>query len=146
MLESFTTLEETAERFYREPEFIWNLSLSFAEQLRPDLGEAGRVVFSSQQRQTIGRILKLREQGLNDLEIRQTLEWSLPDPVSAVGKAITVESLPCSGNEKCKNNFKILADQIKFLYKQLCLVQSELDAMQKGGIGDEVCERIFPAA
>lgn len=144
MLQIFTTLEETAERFYKTPEFIWNLSLQFQELLRPEIGELGRIIYSHQQRQTIGRILKLREEGFKDAEIQRELEH-----LSSFCTVLPeVENSNCAGNEKCKKNFKILADQIKYMYKQICMLQSELEAMQQLSCSDEAAaiERIFPAA
>lgn len=143
MLQDFTTLEETAERFYRTPEFIWNLSLSFRDHLMPELGETGKVVFSLRQRQIIGKIIKLREDGLTQSEIFAKLDES-----RRVFDAETiVDTFNCSNSDKCKSNFKILADQIKFMYRQICLLQSELEVMQQLEDGKmEGVERIFPAA
>jgi hypothetical protein len=143
MLQDLTTLEETAERFYKTPEFIWNLSLSYPDHLRPELGETGKVVFSSEQRQIIGKIIKLREDGLIQSEIFEKLD----EPKRLSAPAAFSDCISCTNTEKCKNNFKILSDQIKFMYRQICLLQSELEAMQRLGDGNvESFERIFPAA
>ncbi|MBU1107309.1 MAG: helix-turn-helix domain-containing protein [Candidatus Riflebacteria bacterium] len=143
MLQSLSSLDETAERFHKSSEFIWNLSLQFSTLLRPELGDNGLIAYSDQQRQVIGRIIKLREQGMTTAEIAQSFD----EQSSCVQ---TIQTVPekksqCSGSDLCKKNFKTLSGQIKFLWKQLCRVQSELEALKQVPFGESepaVIERI----
>ncbi|MFZ5951655.1 MAG: hypothetical protein ACOYXC_13175 [Candidatus Rifleibacteriota bacterium] len=140
MLQKFTTLEETAERFDQSREFIWNLSLQFNDWLYPNIGENGMIAFSDEQRQIIGRILKMREQGFSDGEISH--EICRPDR-----QKDEIEPV-CNSNQVCRRNFKVLSDQVKFMWKQIRRLEAELEAMQtcRGGGMAENVERIFPAA
>lgn len=146
MLQTLSSLEETAERFRRSPEFIWNLSLKYANLLRPELGNNGLIAYSDQQRQTIGRIIKLREQGMTDAEIAQSFDES-----NSLVKTALEEKSQCSGSDLCRKNFKILSGQVKFMWKQLCRLQNELEALQQVHYGEKesatnsVPENIVPS-
>lgn len=132
MLPNLSTLDETADRFRRSPEFIWNLSLQFRDLVRPELGENGLIAYSDQQRLLIGRIIKLREQGMTDTEIAGSL-----DEPNSCAPAVHQEKAQCSNTDLCKKNFKILSGQVKFLWKQLCQLQSELDALKQMRFGEK---------
>ncbi len=147
MLQNLTSLEETAERFFKSPELIWNLSLQFNDLLRPHLGENGLIAYSETQRRIIGKILTLREQGLNHREICATIAPESADCENPEFSQISPQN--CS--PKCKNNFLILAKQVKYMWQQLCRLQEELDALQVAGATGPDClpeeiERLFPAA
>lgn len=126
MLQTFSSLEETADRFRRNPEFIWKLSLQFPNLLRPELGNNGLVVYSDQQRQVIGRIIKMRDQGMTDAEIARSFD----DP-SATAPASHTKNSPGPCSDDCRKNFLILAGQVKTLWKQLRLLQSELETLRQ---------------
>ncbi|EKD83636.1 MAG: hypothetical protein ACD_39C00554G0004 [uncultured bacterium] len=145
MLQNLSSLDETADRFRRSSEFIWNLSLQFRDLIRPELGDNGLIAYSDQQRQIIGRIIKLREQGMNDVEILRSFNG--PDASMITAQNASEERLQCPGAGACKNNFKILAGQVKLLWKQLRLLQGELTALQQGrSSGKDSAERIFPTS
>lgn len=142
MLQNLTSLEETADRFRKSSEFIWNLSLQFNNLLRPELGNNGLIAYSDHQRKVIGRIIKLREQGMADCEIAQ----SFNERDSSVPGA-PEEKSPCPSSSSCQKNFKILSAQVKFMWKHLCRLQSELDSLkqiQGQNNGVTSIERIFP--
>lgn len=142
MLQNLTSLEETAERFRKSSEFIWNLSLQFNNLLRPELGNNGLIAYSDHQRRVIGRIIKLREQGMADNEIEQSF-----DKQNESAQPVSEEKPQCTSSNSCQKNFKILSAQVKFMWKHLCQLQCELDALkqiqgQNNGVAN--IERIFP--
>lgn len=133
MLENTTSLYETAERFHKDTEFIWNLSLQFQDFLRPEIGENGLITYSHFQRQLIGKIIHLQNQGYLTREIFTLLENNCdpgPEHVSALNQTATQNSLNstiCGKSVNCDRTIKRLSEQVKFLWKQICQLKKELN-------------------
>lgn len=135
MLKNHTSLSETAERFYQSPEIVWNLTLRFQEFLRPELGENGLIAFSPFQRQTIGKILDLKNQGFIDQEIHISLqiEKDRCAPIRSIqpdNRAITASENCCSEPD-CSKKTELLTNQVKFLWKTICKMKQELSETKK---------------
>ncbi|GAB4280514.1 MAG: hypothetical protein Kow0029_25170 [Candidatus Rifleibacteriota bacterium] len=116
MAEVLSTLLETAERFSKTPEFIWNLSLKYSNILRPNLGEQGHIMYSPYQREIIGEIIACMNKGCTDSEIAAAISHH-----KEIGtkKDADVDNL-CPRDCLQKKQIKLLSNQIKFLYKQIC--------------------------
>ncbi|PKL44090.1 MAG: hypothetical protein CVV42_19700 [Candidatus Riflebacteria bacterium HGW-Riflebacteria-2] len=126
MLQNLSSLEETAERFRKSPEFIWNMSLQFNEQLRPELGDNGLIAYSEQQRHIIGRIIRMRDDGMTNAEIIDSLDVQEAHyPLEQTAK------VKCPSSEVCRKNFKVLSEQIKLLRTHISLLKNELAAMKR---------------
>ncbi len=151
MSEKFTSLEETAERFYKSPEFIWNLSLQFSAHLRPELGENGLIAYSEAHRVTVGRILKMRERGMSESEITQAINEPDQKQQPQSQKPAT-EISGCADADSCEKRFSLLSSQIKFMWKQLRQLQNENAALRARSeaftenIASHAVEHICPAA
>ncbi len=122
---SLSSLEETADRFRKSPEFIWNMSLQFNTLLRPELGDNGRIAYSEQQRHIIGRIIRMREEGMTESEIRGAVIGE--EPPAQVEQPARAR---CPSSEVCRRNFRVIADQMKLMHNQINRLKSELSALQ----------------
>jgi len=126
MLQNLSSLEETAERFRKSPEFIWNMSLQFNRLLQPELGENGLVAYSELQRHIIGRIIKMREEGMTDTELIASLADQVPPPPLEQPARTR-----CPSSDVCRKNFKALSEQVKLMRNQISLLNNEIALLKR---------------
>jgi len=132
MLQNLSSLEETAERFRQSPEFIWNMSLQFNRLLQPELGDNGFIAYSELQRHIIGRIIKMREEGMTYSEIIGALELQMANEVQTAPATLEQPTKArCPSSEVCRKNFKTLSEQVKLMRAQITLLKNELAKLKQ---------------